>query len=76
MTYDHLWAEYARRLERERDEAREKNAAMREAIREAHEALSRLDDCRIFYADSMDIDNHTTDDCATARANLQPFLDQ
>lgn len=63
------------RLKRERDEAREQIAAMREAIREAHEALSRLDDCRVFYADGMDIDNYTTDDCATARAKLQPFLD-
>lgn len=50
--------------------------AMREAIREAHDALSRLDDCRVFYADGMDIDNYTTDDCATARAKLQPFLEQ
>jgi hypothetical protein len=68
--------DFARRLERERDEAREQIAAMREAIREAHDALSRLDDCRVFYADGMDIDNYTTDDCATARAKLQPFLEQ
>jgi hypothetical protein len=48
--------------------------SMREAIREAHAALSQLDHARIFCCDSMDIDNYTTDDCATARAKLQPFL--
>jgi hypothetical protein len=52
----------------------EENAAMREALREAHTALSQLDECRIFCADSMDIDSYVTDDCATALAKLQPFL--
>lgn len=52
----------------------EENAAMREAIGEAHTALSQLDECRIFCADSMDIDSYVTDDCATARAKLQPLL--
>jgi hypothetical protein len=49
---------------------------MREAIREAHTALSQLDHARIFCCDSMDIDNYTTDDCATALTKLQPYLDQ
>ena len=67
-------ANFARALERERDEAREQNQAMREAIREAHTALSLLDDCRLFHADSMDIDGSTTDYCATTLVKLQPFL--
>lgn len=45
--------------------------AMREAIKEAHSALTELDQCRILYGDSMAIDNHTTDACATARAKLK-----
>lgn len=55
--------------------AEEKIEAMRAAIRDAHEALSQLDDCRIFHEDSMDIANGATDDCATARAKLQPFTE-
>ena len=47
--------------------------AMRDAIKEAYEALLRVSECKIFYAESMDIDNHTTDDCASALANLKPF---
>jgi hypothetical protein len=72
--YNTVPADFARRLERERDEAREQTEKMREAIREAHAALGQLDNCRIFCADSMDIDNYATDDCDTARAKLQPFL--
>lgn len=53
---------------------RAENAAMREAIKEAHAALVQLSECRIFCADSMDIDNYVTDDCDTALAKLQPFL--
>lgn len=49
-------------------------AAMREAIQEAHAALLQLSECRIFCADSMDIDNYVTDDCDSALAKLQPFI--
>ena len=36
-------ANFARALERERDEAREENEAMREAIRVAHDSLKAID---------------------------------
>ena len=36
-------AYFARALERERDEAREENEAMREAIRVAHDSLKAID---------------------------------
>lgn len=49
-------------------------AAMREAIKEAFEALQQVSQCRVYYEDSMDIDNHTSDACATAVTKLQPFL--
>lgn len=71
--YQEKVAEIAQLLS-ERDEAREENEAMRGAIREAHTALSLLDDCRLFHADSMDIDGSTTDYCATTLVKLQPFL--
>jgi len=58
---------FAQKLERERNE-------MREAIREAHTALLRVSECRIFYAESMDIDSYTQEDCDKALAKLQPFL--
>jgi uncharacterized protein YdhG (YjbR/CyaY superfamily) len=69
MTYDHLWAEYARRLERERDEAREQVATMREAIREAHEALSYI------LGDSVSFLRTTAiEKSEAALTKLQPFL--
>ena len=58
---------FAQMLERERNE-------MREAIREAHTALLRVSECRIFCAESMDIDSYTQEDCDKALAKLQPFL--
>lgn len=67
----------SRRLERQRDEALKQCgqiSVMREAIKKAHTALSLLDDCRLFHADSMDIDGSTTDYCATTLTKLQPFL--
>ncbi len=51
--------------------------AMREAIREAAIALdyvSNSEECRIFCADSMDIDSGAAPMCAEALAKLQPFI--
>lgn len=48
--------------------------AMREAIKEAFEALQQVSQCRVYYEDSMDIDNHTSDACATALTKLKPFV--
>lgn len=59
------------------DEACEVILAMREAIREAAHALayvSNFEGCRVFCADSMDIDSHATPMCAAALAKLQPFI--
>jgi hypothetical protein len=52
----------------------ENEKVMLDAIKEAYEALSQLDNCRIFCADSMDIDSYATDDCANARVKLRPFI--
>ena len=59
------------------DEACEVILAMREAIREAAHALayvSNFEGCRVFCADSMDIDSHAAPMCAAALAKLQPFI--
>jgi len=61
-------------LRADRDEARQQLEAVREAIKEAHMALLRVSECKIFYAESMDIDNYTQEDCDNALAKLQPFL--
>lgn len=55
-------------LERERDEAREQNQAMREAIKEAHEALKEL---RSFYIEMTNLPP-----CAANAVliKLQPFI--
>jgi hypothetical protein len=66
-THPYVPTDFARKLERERNE-------MRDAIREAHTALLRVSECRIFYAESMDIDSYTQEDCDKALAKLQPFL--
>ena len=49
-------------------------AAMREAIKEAHAALLRISECRVFYEDSMDINSYATNDGLAALAKLKPFL--
>jgi len=52
-------------------------AAMREAIQEAALALayvSNFEECRIFCADSMDIDSHAAPMCAEALDKLKPFI--
>jgi hypothetical protein len=73
MTYDHLWAEYARRLERERDEAREQVATMREAIREAHEALTAVERNWPVWCGTPDqAIEHAKQKAALTK--LQPFL--
>lgn len=61
-------ADFARKLERERDEAHEQLKAMREAIKEAYEALKEL---RSFYIEMTNLPP-----CAAnaALAKLQPFL--
>lgn len=41
---DHVSADFARKLERERDEAREQLQAMREAIKEGYDALTECVD--------------------------------
>lgn len=65
---DHNWRKFARGLERQRDEAREQMQAMREAIKEAHEALKEL---RSFYIEFINLPP-----CAAnaALTKLQPFL--
>lgn len=75
-------ADFARRLERERDEARDQVQAMREAIREAHTELSTLLDT---INNSRGVDGwHLNGDIATwdefeinpaaTITKLQPFI--
>ena len=61
-------ADFARKLERERDEARDQLKAMREAIEEAYEALKEL---RSFYIEMTNLPP-----CAAnaALAKLQLFI--
>jgi hypothetical protein len=58
-------ADFARRLERERDEAREENEAMREAIRVAHDSLKAIDN---LHNDDFPSEGNV------ALIKLQPFL--
>jgi len=74
-------ASFAESLERERDEAREQVAAMREAIREAHEALDSALQEIAGYQECPGIEITKEDDqkyirIQDALAKLQPFLDQ
>ena len=54
---------FAQKLERELN-------AAKAAIKEAHTALLRVSECKIFCAESMDIDNYTQEDCDNALAKL------
>ena len=73
-----LFVEYdfARRLERERDEAREQNAAMREAIREAHEAIEEARAAIAYEAGTWRAVDPCLPKSSSAITKLQPFLDQ
>jgi hypothetical protein len=73
--------EHARRLERERDEARERSAAMREAIREAHAALAKTGRCLSIWHNASGSLCQTKDadaiaDAELALTKLQPFLQE
>ena len=69
-------ANFARKLERERDEAREQLEAMREAIKEACEALKAISRSTDYAGDHGSAMVATKDaiTAKTALAKLQPLL--
>lgn len=84
-----VFSDFARKLERERDEAREQVEAMREAIKEAYEALTGCvddsgellaergwwrDEPRCGYQARYEETKQRIEDAEAALAKLQPFL--
>ncbi len=77
---DHNWRKFARGLERQRDEAREQVAAMREAaaiVQTLAEWSERYPRSRIYLAGNHQMDDELIqieEQAKAALAKLQPFL--